>query len=112
MPCLLSLLIRVLSYEKSKYTEKPEKVPDCEKLRKLEKSWDCIVMKYEKEPNKKLLDMRKKGKIPVKVYETLRSTGGQPARLYGLFKVHKKENPLRPVFSPSREVNTITLTNF
>ena len=69
-------------------------------------------MKYEKEPNKKLLDMRKKGKIPVKVYEALRSTGGQPARMYELFKVQKKETHLRPVFPPSREVITITLTNF
>ena len=47
-------------------------------------------MKNEKELNKELLDMRKKGKIPVKVYEALRSTGAQPARLYGLAKVHKK----------------------
>ena len=43
--------------------------------------------------------MRKKGKIPVKVYEALSSTGAQPARLYGLAKVHKKETPLRPVLS-------------
>ena len=43
--------------------------------------------------------MRKKGKIPVKVYEALRSTGAQPARLYGLAKVHKKETHLRPVLS-------------
>ena len=56
-------------------------------------------MKKEKELNKELLDMRKKGKIPVKVYEALRSTGAQPARLYGLAKVHKKETPLRPVLS-------------
>ena len=56
-------------------------------------------MKNEKELNKELFDMRKKGKIPVKVYEALRSTGAQPARLYGLAKVHKKETPLRPVLS-------------
>ena len=41
--------------------------------------------------------MRKKRKIPVKVYEALRSTGAQPARLFGLDKVHKKDTPLRPV---------------
>ena len=40
-----------------------------------------------------------KGKKPVKVYEALRSTGAQPARLYGLAKVHKKGTPLRPVLS-------------
>ena len=27
----------------------------------------------------------------------MRSTGGQPARLYGLAKIHKAETPLRPV---------------
>ena len=43
--------------------------------------------------------MRKKRKIPVKIYEALISTGAQLARLYGLAKVHKKENPLRPVLS-------------
>ena len=56
-------------------------------------------MKNDKELNKELLDMRKKGKIPVKVYEALMSTGAQPARLNGLDKVHKKETPLRPVLS-------------
>ena len=29
----------------------------------------------------------------------MRSKGGQPARLYGLAKVHKAETPLRPVLS-------------
>ena len=43
--------------------------------------------------------MRKKGKIPVKVYEALRSTGAQPAKLYGLTKVHKKVTLLKHVLS-------------
>ena len=85
--------------KKSTYAERLEKVLDCEPFRKLEKSCDKIVQKKEKELNKELLDMRKKGKIPVKVYKALRSTGLQPARLYGLAKVHKKETPLRPVLS-------------
>ena len=29
----------------------------------------------------------------------MRSTGGQPARFYGLAKVHKEDTPLRPVLS-------------
>ena len=85
--------------KKSTYAEKMEKVLDCDQFRKLEKSCDNIVMKIEKELKKELLDMRKIGKIPVKVYEALRSTGAQPAKLYGLAKVHKKETPLRPVLS-------------
>ena len=43
--------------------------------------------------------MRKKGKILVRVYEALRSTGAEPERLYGLAKIHKKETSLRPVLS-------------
>ena len=43
--------------------------------------------------------MRKKGRIPVNVYEAIRSTGAQPARLFGLAKVHKIETPPTPVFS-------------
>ena len=56
-------------------------------------------MTNEKELNKELLDMRKIRKMPVKVYKALGSTGAQPAGLYGLAKVHKKENPLRFVLS-------------
>ena len=85
--------------KKSTLAEKLKKVLGCDQFRKLEKGCDSIVMKNEKEPNKHLLDMRKKGKIPVKVYEALRYTGVQTPRLYGLAKVHKKETPLRPVFS-------------
>ena len=85
--------------KKNTCAEKLEKVLDCEQFRKLEKSCDNIEMKNEKKLNKELLDMRKKGKIPVKIYEALRSTGAQPAKLYGLAKVHKKETPLRPVLS-------------
>ena len=80
--------------KKSTYAEKLEKVLDGEQFRKLEKSSDNIVMKNEKELNKKLLDPRKKGKIPVKVSEALSFNGAQLARLYGLAKVH-----MRPVLS-------------
>ena len=76
--------------KKSTYAEKMETVLDCEQFGKLEKSCDIIVMKNEKELQ---------GKIPVTVYEDLRSTGAQPAKLYGLAKVHKKETSLRPVLS-------------
>ena len=33
------------------------------------------------------------------LYTRMRSTGGQPARLYGLAKVHKVNTQLRPVLS-------------
>ena len=63
---------------------------------------DCnndIVIKLERSLNRLLLLLKKKGKLPAGVYETLRSTGSQPARLYDLTKVHKQNVPLRPVLS-------------
>ena len=60
---------------------------------------DSVVMKIEKDINKELLAMKKKDEIDEALYSRLRSTGGQPARLYGLAKVHKKGTPLRPVLS-------------
>ena len=66
--------------KKSTYAEQLEKVLDWEQFRNIEKSCDNIVMKNEKEQNRDLLDIRRKWKIPVKVYEALRSTGGQPAK--------------------------------
>ena len=41
----------------------------------------------------------KQGKTSDKIYQRLRSTGSQPARLYGLAKVHKNHTPLQPVLS-------------
>ena len=41
----------------------------------------------------------KQGEISEKIYNRLRTTGSQPARLYGLAKVHKIGTPLRPVLS-------------
>ena len=60
---------------------------------------DAIVLKIEIDINKELLAMRKKDEISESLYTKMRSTGGQPARLYGLAKVHKVNTPLRPVLS-------------
>ena len=49
--------------------------------------------------NKELLAMKKKDKISEALYTRFRSTGAQPARLYGLAKVHKQGTPLRPILS-------------
>ena len=89
--------------KKSTYTEKLEKILDCEQLTTLEKNRDKIIRKKEKELNKEFLDKWEKIKIPVKVYGASRPTGAQPTRLYGLAKIHK--NHL------SREVATIHLTS-
>ena len=52
--------------KKSTYVEKLEKVLDCEQFRKLEKSCDNIVKRNEKELNKELLDMGKKGRYQLR----------------------------------------------
>ena len=43
--------------------------------------------------------MRKKDEISENLYTRMRSTGGQPARIYGLAKMHKVNTPLRTVLS-------------
>ena len=56
-------------------------------------------MKIEKDINKELLARKKRDKFSETLYTTLRSTGEQPVRLYGLAKVHKQCTLLRPVLS-------------
>ena len=60
---------------------------------------DGLNMKIEKDINKELPAMKKKDEISEALYTILRSTGAQPARLYGLAKVHKQGTPLRTVLS-------------
>ena len=60
---------------------------------------DNVIMKIEKDISKELLAMKKKVRISEALYTRLRSTGAQPARLYGLAKVHKQGTPLRTVLS-------------
>ena len=60
---------------------------------------DEVILKIERELNKKVLAMNKRGEISDQLYSKMRSTGGQPACLYGLAKLHKVETPLRPVLS-------------
>ena len=60
---------------------------------------DEVILKIEKKLNKELVAMNKKDQISDQLCSEMRSTGGQPARLYGLAKVRKAETPLRPVLS-------------
>ena len=43
--------------------------------------------------------MKKSSLLSEEVWRNLRSTGAQPARIYGLAKLHKYGFPLRPVLS-------------
>ena len=55
-----------------------------------------ITIKIEKVKNR-LKELRRKGSIEEEFYNKVCSTGAQPARLYALAKVDKKDTPLRPV---------------
>ena len=53
----------------------------------------------ERKMNALLLSMNKKGSIPDKLYEMLRSSAGRNPLMYGLPKVHKPNIPMRPIVS-------------
>ena len=85
--------------EKGHYENKLSDTLDSNQFSKSKGTNDAIVLKIERDINKELLAMRKKDEISESLYTRMRSTGGQPARLYGLTKVHKVNTPLRPVLS-------------
>ena len=58
-----------------------------------------VVLQIEEKFNKTIAQLKHRGSIDTDFYNKVRSSGGQPARLYGLTKVHKKDTPLRPVLS-------------
>ena len=57
------------------------------------------MLAVEDNINKTLKRLVDNGEIEENLYKKLKCTGSQPARLYGLAKVHKKDIPLRPVLS-------------
>ena len=46
-----------------------------------------------------LKDMKSNGEIEESLYNQIKQRGGQPARLYGLAKVHITDTPMSPVLS-------------
>ena len=58
-----------------------------------------LIIREEERINKELNCLKDEGKISEELFACLKSTGGQPPRLYGLAKVHKDAVPLRPVLS-------------
>ena len=58
-----------------------------------------VLIAIESTFNRNLMSLVRAGKISSDLYSKCRSTGAQPARLYGLAKVHKQKTPLRPVLS-------------
>ena len=58
-----------------------------------------MLLRFEKDINRELLSVKKSNDISGHLYSKLRSTESQPARLYDLAKIHKKDISLRPVLS-------------
>ena len=84
---------------KDTYENKFSDTVDSNEFSKIKGAGDAIVLKIEGDINRKLLVMRKKDEISESLYTRMRSTGGQPATLYGLAKLHKVNTPLKPVLS-------------
>ena len=55
--------------------------------------------KTEGKIQKRLLQLKKDDLLPAKIYNSIRPTGSQQPRMYGLPKIHKKDVPLRPILS-------------
>ena len=69
------------------------------KLEKLRKNAKHPVLKEEERVIEILKTLHQDSKIDDNLLEKLRPRGSQPARLYGLAKVHKADTPMRPVLS-------------
>ena len=84
---------------KDTYENKLSETLDSNQFSKSKGTSDAIVLKIERDINKEWLAMRQKDEISENLYTRMMSTGGQPARLYGLAKVLKVNTPLIPVLS-------------
>ena len=88
--------------KKETYFEKMNGIinlPQFEKTVNKRKNAKHPVIKEEERVKDILKKLHDEGQISTTLYETMRPKGSQPARLYGLAKVHKKNTPLRPVLS-------------
>ena len=85
--------------KKETYEKKLKDLLQAEQFSERKNLTDSVIMKIEKDINNELLAMKKKDEISEAMYNRLRSTGVQPARLYGLAEVHKQGTSLRPVLS-------------
>ena len=88
--------------KKSAYHEKMDKIislPQFSKYVKPRSNAIHPVLKEEERILKTLEALRDNGKIDEQLFQEIKPHGSQPARLYGLAKVHKSNIPVRPVLS-------------
>ena len=97
--------------KKETYEKKLKDLLQAEHFSERKNLTDSVIMKNEKDINKELLAMKEKDEMNEALYTRLRSTGAQPARMYGLAKVHKQDTPLRPVLSsPGSSFDNLSVT--
>ena len=87
---------------RSTYNEKLDAIlqlPQFEKHHKPRKNAKHPVLKEQERVVDILKELRDAGSIELSLYRKLKPRGSQPARLYGLAKVHKTVIPARPVLS-------------
>ena len=60
---------------------------------------DDPTEKREAKLQRFLYTLHKKGQIGKETYDKIRPVGSTPSKLYGLPKIHKSGNPLRPIIS-------------
>ena len=74
-------------------------LPQFEKVTQTRKNAKNAVLKEEERILSTLKQLRNDGKINGELFEKLKPIGSQPARIYGLAKIHKQSVPVRPVLS-------------
>ena len=94
--------IGICLMKKDSYHSKMDTIinlPQFEKVTKVRKNQKHPLLKEEERVQNTLKRLLEEGKICGTLYERMKPVGSQPARLYGLAKVHKKDTPMRPVLS-------------
>ena len=84
--------------EKETYEKNLKDLLQAEQFSERKNLTNSMILKIEKVISNELLFM-KKDEMREALYTMVKSTGAQPARLFGLAKVHKQGRPLRPVLS-------------
>ena len=96
-----------------KYNEKLRDIidlPQFEKVLPKRKNEKHPVLKEEERIQSVLKNLKNSGKITEALYDRIKPVGSQPARLYGLAKIHKANVPLRPILSmPGSAYHKISL---
>ena len=93
----------VVLLKKDEYINRMKEIlSDQTKFRELQED---PTIKRENKLVQFLLRLKKDGSITESFYEKVRPSGSQPARLYGLPKIHKPNHPLRPICSSVQAYN-------